>query len=158
MREYIMLVLEKCQATPFHARWEARILESHGMRIVDAGVCEGAINIDPPPEGHWMLQDAINRWRQQAYTHAIVESPRWLVLRINRFQQDASAGVAKIRSPMQWAAGIQMPLFNNATLSLSEVSFRLRACIVHLRESAACGHYRALLIQDGDEASLRPLL
>ena len=48
-----------------------------------------------------------------------------------------------------------MPLFNNATLSLSEVSFRLRACIVHLGESATCGHYRALLIQDGDEASLR---
>ena len=54
-RQHDTRVLEKCQATPFHGRWEARVLESHGMRIVDAGVCEGAINMDPPPEGHWML-------------------------------------------------------------------------------------------------------
>ena len=95
---------ENARLRPFMVDGEARVLESHGMRIVDAGVCEGAINIDPPPEGHWMLQDAIDRWRQQAYVHAIVEVPSWLVLRINRFQQDASAGVTKIRSPMQWAA------------------------------------------------------
>ena len=63
--------------------------------------------------------------------------------------------MTKILSPMQRAAEIQMPLFNGATLSLSEVSFRLRACIVHLEESATCGHYRALLIHEGDEASLR---
>ena len=75
MCEYIMFVLEKCQPTPFRGRWEARVLESRGMRKVDTGVCKGAINIDPPPEGHWMLQEAINRWRQQAYIHAIVESP-----------------------------------------------------------------------------------
>ena len=34
---YIMFVLGKCQATPFHGRW-------------DTGVCEGAINIDLPKD------------------------------------------------------------------------------------------------------------
>ena len=127
---------------------------TQGIHVMDTGTCERAINVDPPPQGHWILQDAINRWHQQAYIHAITENPNWLILRINRFQ-DASDGTSKIRSPMQWAVGIQMPIFNEATLSFSEVGFQLRACIVHLGERATSGHYRALLIQNGDEVGRR---
>ena len=48
-----------------------------------------------------------------------------------------------------------MPVFNDATLSFSEVSFKLRACIVHLGEGATSEHYRALLMRDGGEVGLR---
>ena len=47
-----------------------------------------------------------------------------------------------------------MPVFDDSTLSFSEVSFKLRACIVHIGDDAICGHYRALLLHDGDEVGL----
>ena len=47
-----------------------------------------------------------------------------------------------------------MLVFDDSTLSFSEVSFKLRACIVHIGDDAICGHYRALLIHDGDEVGL----
>ena len=125
-----------------------------GMCVTDSGTCAGTISVDPPLEGHWMLQDAINRRHLQAYVHAISEMSNWLILRINRFRQDASDGVSKIRSPMRWAAGIHMPVSNDSALSFSKVSFKLRACIVHIGDDAIRGHYRALLIHDGDKVSL----
>ena len=153
--EHIIFMLDKCQVTHFHGRWEARVMRLDGMCVTDSGTCAGTISVDPPLEGHWMLQDAINRWRLQAYVHAISEMPNWLILRINRFRQDASDGVSKIRSPMRWAARIHMPVFNDSALSFSEVSFKLRACIVHIGDDAIRGHYRALFIHDGDEVGLR---
>ena len=56
-----MFVLDKCQVTPFHGRWEARVIRPRGVRVMDSGACAGAISVDSSPEGHWMLQDAINR-------------------------------------------------------------------------------------------------
>ena len=153
--EYIMFMLDKCQVTPFHGKWEARVMRSDGMSVTDTGNCAGTISVDPPLEGHWMLQDAIDSWRLQAYVPAISEVPTWLILRINRFRQDANDGVSKVRSPMRWAARIRMPVYTDSTLSFSEVSFAMRACIVHIGEDATSGHYRALLIHDRDETGLR---
>ena len=61
--------------------------------------------------------------------------------------------VCRIRSPMRWAAGTQMPRFNDEALSISQVSYRVRACVVHMGERVTCGHYRAVLITGNDEGN-----
>ena len=124
--EYIMFMLQKCQATPFRGSWEARVMRPHGMHVADSGTCEAAIAIEPSVAGHWALQDAVHEWHRQAH--------KWLVLRVNRFQQDASGGVNKIRSAMGWTPELRIPAFCDATLNVVEVRYRLRACIVHLGE------------------------
>ena len=153
--EYTMYMLGQCQDTPFHGIWEARVMEQRGVRTMDHGACASAITIEPSLEGHWVLQDAVDNWRSQAFTHALVSCPSWLLLRVNRFHQDASGVVSKIRAAMRWADRIRMPIFSHADVSFHEVHYTLRSCIVHLGESAHTGHYRALLMPHGDESNLR---
>ena len=54
----------------------------------------------------------------------------------------------KIRSRMRWAPELRFPVFCDDNLAISEVIFKLSACIVHLGGSVMNGHYRALLVQD----------
>ena len=148
--EYIMFMLQKCQATPFRGTWEARVMRPHGLHVADSGTCEAAIAIEPSVAGHWALQDAVREWHLQAHIHALKDAPQWLVLRVNRFRQDASGGVSKIRTTMGWTPELRIPAFCDAALNMVEVRYRLRACIVHLGEHVMTGHYRALLVRDAD--------
>ena len=148
--EYIMFMLQKCQATPFRGTWEARVIRRHGLHVADSGVCEAAIAIEPSVAGHWALQDAVCAWRLQAHIHALKDAPQWLVLRVNKFQQDASGGVCKIRTAMGWTPELRIPAFCDDALNVVEVRYRLRACIVHLEEHITTGHYRALWVRDAD--------
>ena len=149
--EYIMFILQKCQDTPFRGSWEARVMCPHGIHVADSGSCEAAIALEPSVAGHWTLQDAVHEWHHQAHINALKDVPQWLVLRVNRFQQDASGGANKIRSAMGWTPELRIPAFRDATLNVIEVRYRLRACIVHLGEHVMTGHYRALLVRDADE-------
>ena len=74
-----------------------------------------------------------------------------MVLRINRFHQDASGGTSKIRSKMRWASELRVPTFCDSELATSEVLCKMRVCVVHVGESATNGHYRALLVRDADD-------
>ena len=78
------------------------------------------------------------------------DAPPWLVLRVNRFRQDASGGVCKIRTAMGWTPELRFPAFCDDALSVVEVRYQLRACIVHLGEHIVTGHYSALLVRDAD--------
>ena len=74
--------------------------------------------------GQWMLQEAINGWRQQAFMHLRKFQPGWSCVSIDSSRIPVRG--YPIRSKMRWAAGNHMSAFYESTLSFFEVSFQLR--------------------------------
>ena len=103
-------------------------MRPRGMRVADSGTCEAAIAIEPSVAGHWALQDAVHEWHHQAHIHALKDAPQWLVFRVNRFQQDASGGINKIRSAMGWTPELRICAFCDAALNVVEVRYRQSLC------------------------------
>ena len=145
--EFFSHLLCRMQTSPFQGTWSARYVEAGRTYIHDYGECSGShlLTLDVPIDGQWNLQDQVNAWMGQAFTHALKSAPQWLAIRLNRFHRPTASGaICKVRTALSWCTAVQFPVFVDTTLEVYRTTYAVRAFAVHLGASPTSGHYRAL--------------
>ena len=129
----------------FDGGWEARRQELGSVRVLDAGACAAAINLDLPHRNtDSVLQQLINAWHHQHTIHALTHPPPVLVLRLSRFL-DTRRGVRKHTGLVSWGPTIHVPHFSSVELESQVCEYQVLATICHQGASATSGHYTATL-------------
>ena len=149
--EFFSHLLCRMQTSPFQGTWSARYVEAGRTYIHDYGECSGShlLTLDVPTDGQWNLQDQVNAWMGQAFTHALKSAPQWLAIRLNRFHRPTASGaIRKVRTALSWCTAVTFPVFVDTTLEVYRTTYAVRAFAVHLGASPTSGHYRALLYDD----------
>ena len=123
--------------------WQARCLERGRSPICDQGSSAPYIGVDIT--GHSSLQSALNAWHHQHYTYALSDPPRLLCLQMGRFRHEGRRTV-KVRHRCQVPQRLQVPVFGGELLECTEYEYVLCSGIVHVGDTAASGHYRAMCI------------
>ena len=149
--EFFSHLMCRMQTSPFQGTWSARYVEAGRTCMHDSGECSGShlLTLDVPTDGQWSLQDQVNAWMGQAFTHALRLAPQWLAIRLNRFHRPTASGeICKVRTALNWCTAVQFPVFIDNTLEVYRTTYAVRAFAVHLGASPTSGHYRALLYDD----------
>ena len=131
IRDFFEHLLSRCQVSPFHGTWEARVLEAGRCNVHDRGMCEHSLTLDVPEHGTWHLQDLIGAWRGHAFPQGLTSAPQWLAIRLNRFKFE-SGRMQKLRSEMMWSDHVNMPLFIGGNLETHDVPYEFTAFAIHL--------------------------
>ena len=124
-------------------RWQARCLERGRSPICDQGSSAPYIGVDITD--HSSLQSALNAWHHQHYTYALSDPPRLLCLQLGRFRHEGRRTV-KVRHKCQVPKRLQVPVFGGELLECTAHEYILCSGIVHVGDTAASGHYRAMCV------------
>ena len=124
-------------------RWQARCLERGRSPICDQGSSAPYIGVDIAD--HSSLQSALNAWHHQHYTYALSDPPRLLCLQLGRFRHEGRRTV-KVRHKCQVPKRLQVPVFGGELLECTAHEYILCSGIVHVGDTAASGHYRAMCV------------
>jgi hypothetical protein len=93
-----------------------------------------------PDEVQVDVQILIDRWCEQAQTHAIVEPPASLSFLVDRFQQSGGRLVKNEARILDWHADIMLPVFT-CGLECDYALYKFSSVVLHAGAGLDCGHY-----------------
>ena len=132
-------------------KWEARRYESDDdpAHIADASTSE-ILYLDIPLEdasstGHYMLQQLLHAWENQANIHALTEPPLTLAVLAGRFQM-IGGDIHKYHGNIVPNEYLEVPVYSTAGFLTKR--YMLNSYIIHVGITPYSGHYAAVL-KDG---------
>ena len=142
-----------------NGRWEARIAEGMLVEIRHFATTVSPINLDLPETATTIkdisLQQLVLEWHaDQLGIQALADAPQLLIIRLMRFIRGANQ-TRKNTVSVAIPTTVQMPVFDDASLQCSYVTYRVSAILMHTGQTPQAGHYTARLLPlSGQDAEI----
>ena len=139
--EFMTCLMRALGPTSLEGRWEARLLQRDGARVLDSGGFLSPIRLMlQPDEDQVNIQILIDRWCEQAQKHAITEQPAILSVMIDRFQQIGGRLGKHEAGITDWHADVMLPVFTH-NLECDYALYKFCSAVHHAGAGLDCGHY-----------------
>ena len=150
--EFMTHVLGSLQLGGFNMKWERRVQIHDVTRLMDQSdavrpltVQFDEVDSNATQYGYTALQTMLDSWAgQYGMQTALVDSSPLVCIHVDRFIHQGTSAVTKCERPIHFRGSINVPVFDNDGLQVSQRGYQLISAVAHLGTDGS-GHCRSIL-------------